>query len=243
VSWHWPFFLTNGYAWSFYRRLYGVAIFMLLLPVLYGVLNAAHIHIPSVAYGAVLVTLSLRMKSSYVQHGLRQIIEADKQGLSGEPRMMFLSRKGGPSALAGTLAGLLLTIQVFAAMATAIHNRADSAAGTGHGPAAMRFYGALAYSQKDGALSIVADAQTRKHARELALRICQAKAADPDSCAIMVQFKNGCGALARSSNGSFGTGRGRSQEIAVNWAIKVCQKYGGTDCEPEPAVCAPGIIQ
>jgi len=103
-------------------------------------------------------------------------------------------------------------------------------------------YGAIAYSPESDNSAAVADQPTQEDAESAALKSCRDETkANPDSCQSALWFKNACGALAKDATSSaWGTGWGDTQKIATDWAIKVCQQYGGTDCKLTVAVCSPG---
>ena len=103
-------------------------------------------------------------------------------------------------------------------------------------------YGAIAYSPDLDNSAAVADQPTQQSAEDAALKSCRDETkSNPDSCQSALWFKGACGALAKDAGGSaWGTGWGGTQKIATTWAIKVCQQYGGKDCQLKVAVCSPG---
>ena len=83
-------------------------------------------------------------------------------------------------------------------------------------------YGAIAYSRSTGGHGYSYDYSTRAAAEARAIRECrrQTKAGD---CYVLVWFRNGCGALAKGSNG-YGSGWGTYKSLAKQNAIKSCSR-------------------
>ncbi len=103
-------------------------------------------------------------------------------------------------------------------------------------------YGAIAYSPAADNSAAAADKATRAEAEAAALKSCRDETrSNPDLCQSALWFKDACGALARDTKSSaWGTGWGDTQKIATNWAIGVCQQFGGTNCKLVVSACSPG---
>jgi serine/threonine-protein kinase len=97
-------------------------------------------------------------------------------------------------------------------------------------------YGAIAYSQSTGVYTS-ALGSSEKEAENQAYYDCQQKSG-ADDCKVPLWFKNAWGAIAVGSNGAYGTGWGydknnpeHGRDIAGQYALETCNKYGGTDCQ------------
>lgn len=116
-GWSWSVFVA-GYPWFFYRKMYGVGAFLILVP--FG--------INYLAGGAGMVGITggfaLFAKSYYVQSGLRRIAKADELGIEGEDRATYLARAGGVSAAAGAGAAIVFVGLLGFAIAAGIHGAA-----------------------------------------------------------------------------------------------------------------------
>jgi hypothetical protein len=90
-----------------------------------------------------------------------------------------------------------------------------------------RSYGSIAYGTKSGAVGWAYDFDDAPAAESAALRDCRA---DGDDCQVVVDFWNGCAAVAADrSTVAFGLGDNESQ--AEDEALAACQKDGGARCE------------
>ena len=98
-------------------------------------------------------------------------------------------------------------------------------------------YGAIAYAEASDNVYVVTDHDTQEAATAAALADCQK---ENKSCTIPLWFMNACGAFARASDGSWGTGWGETQDLAKDWAIRTCGNYGGKDCRLRVVMCSPG---
>lgn len=56
-------------------------------------------------------------------------------------------------------------------------------------------------------------------------------------CENVYTFFNTCGAIAKDSNGAWGSGWGDTRELAEFYAVDTCYKYG-TDCAPAVWACS-----
>jgi len=101
-------------------------------------------------------------------------------------------------------------------------------------------FGAIAYSTTYRNSYIVTDYQTQAEAEAAALKSCRDDTKNDPSCAVALWFKDACGALAKASDGSWGTGWGSSQDLASRYAVETCRDYGGTDCKMKIVACSPG---
>ena len=77
---------------------------------------------------------------------------------------------------------------------------------------------------------------TQAGAKNAALYQCVANGGAAD-CWALNWFHNAAGAFARASNGAYGSGQGwannpgEATRLANQYAIKICQQEGGTDCK------------
>jgi serine/threonine-protein kinase len=105
-------------------------------------------------------------------------------------------------------------------------------------------YGAFAYSPTLQHGSFSSAEVSRAAAEAAALRDCKATAkSNPDSCSIQLWFKSACGAIANGDGDAYGTGWGKTSELACNWAVKTCQKYHGVNCKGGFYSCSPSNEQ
>ncbi len=96
-------------------------------------------------------------------------------------------------------------------------------------------YGAMAYSVSTGSHGYSYDYATPQQATNVAIRFCEQYAQAGD-CKSLVVFKNGCGALARASDYSAGSGWGANRAAAESYALQSCQRYG-PNCKVIRWVC------
>ena len=80
-------------------------------------------------------------------------------------------------------------------------------------------YGAIAYSQGTGRYGYAGDYGSRAAAEREALDGCGDR-----TCAVVLWFRNACGALATGNDG-YGTGWAYSRRAAVGIAMSNCNKY------------------
>jgi hypothetical protein len=98
--------------------------------------------------------------------------------------------------------------------------------------AAQDTFGAIARQPDTEAVGFSFNYHTRTAAETRALQEC-----GEDGCQVMVWFRNGCGALAESPNGSAGSGVGPSRITAQSAAIKSCNGIAG-GCEITRTICS-----
>ncbi len=91
----------------------------------------------------------------------------------------------------------------------------------GTGTAFADSFGAIAYSPRTAALGWSYDHQTQRSAERTAQSNC-----DASDCRIAIWFKNGCGAVARGSDG-WGAGWGGGRREAEFRAIRSCRQNTG----------------
>lgn len=103
---------------------------------------------------------------------------------------------------------------------------------TGLSAHAKDMYGALAFSEDDGAWGWSADYATKAKANRVAMDKCQENG---ESCKVVLTFWNTCAAFA---NGDGGHGWAYDNNIAKakKRAIKECNKYA-SDCEVKVWAC------
>lgn len=83
-------------------------------------------------------------------------------------------------------------------------------------------FGAIAFSPDTGASSHSTGRSSRGNAQEWALYYCGEYA---DDCRIAINFRNACGAVARGSNGGWGSNWGYNRAGAENNAISACRQH------------------
>jgi hypothetical protein len=98
-------------------------------------------------------------------------------------------------------------------------------------------FGAIAYDEVNDNVYVMTDLDTKDGAIAKVLAKCET---ENSHCQTPLWFTNGCGALARASNVSWGTGYGENQAQAANWAMRVCAQHGGRDCKVKVVMCSPG---
>ncbi len=118
ISWHWPFLLTGGFGWAFYRRAWRLGASILFILVVILVLRNAGLNVMGV--DALVLAMTVHAKNLYVHHGFRWIQRAENLGLVGEARRSFLEKGGGTSRAAGVLAGPWFALLIIAAVASAL---------------------------------------------------------------------------------------------------------------------------
>lgn len=97
-------------------------------------------------------------------------------------------------------------------------------------------YGAIAYSTAEGVYGYASNYNSQAEAEDAALNFCVENLQYDDSvCTVELWFKNGYGALALSSDRSFGTGHGQYKQDAQLMALENCQQYAD-DCDIEITV-------
>jgi len=96
--------------------------------------------------------------------------------------------------------------------------------------AADDYFGAIAFSTSSGALGWSYDYGSRDEAEEQALQQCGG------GCRVVLWFKNACGAIATSSDHSYGSGWATSRRAAEEIAMNGCSKHAD-DCNVERWVC------
>ncbi|HLH92585.1 MAG TPA: DUF4189 domain-containing protein [Xanthobacteraceae bacterium] len=98
-------------------------------------------------------------------------------------------------------------------------------------PASARdYYGAIAFSVENGALGWAYDYGSRDAAENEATSKCGG------SCEPVLWFRNACGAIATSSDHSYGTGWATSRGEAEEIAMRGCRKHAD-DCSVQRWVC------
>lgn len=98
-------------------------------------------------------------------------------------------------------------------------------------PASARdYYGAIAFSNSSGALGWANDYGSRGSAENAAMSECGG------GCESVLWFRNACGAIATSSDHSYGTGWATSRGQAEAIAMRGCRQHA-SDCSIERWVC------
>jgi serine/threonine-protein kinase len=96
--------------------------------------------------------------------------------------------------------------------------------------AAAENFGAIAYSQRDGASAHAYDYSSQDEAEERALQECGA------GCTIVLWFKDACGALAAGEGHGYGVGWASSRPEAEALAMDNCRERS-SDCAAVRWVC------
>jgi serine/threonine-protein kinase len=91
-------------------------------------------------------------------------------------------------------------------------------------------YGAIAFSTGSGALGWAYDYGSRGEAEDEAVSQCGG------GCSAVLWFRNACGAIATSSDHSYGTGWASSRGEAESIALNGCRKHAD-DCGVQRWVC------
>ena len=121
-SWHWPAFLTLGYGWALYRRLYTLAAGLFTAQFITTMTGTNPRLVPAavvllVAYFVMVIFMALFAKSIYLGFALNAIARADDRRIVAHKRAEYIAKQGGTSILAG-LAGI--AVQIVAILITAI---------------------------------------------------------------------------------------------------------------------------
>ena len=90
---------------------------------------------------------------------------------------------------------------------------------------AQGYFGAIAYSEASGSHGYSYDFSTRSAAEVKAVRECENYSGYGD-CRVLVWFQNGCGALAKSPSGAYGSGWGDQRVTAERYALEGCSQHG-----------------
>ena len=85
--------------------------------------------------------------------------------------------------------------------------------------AAADNYGAIAYSQESDSIGYSYDYQEQSSAEERALQECG------EGCAVVLWFRNACGALATGEGNGYGTAWATSRRAAEEAAVSTCSQY------------------
>lgn len=96
-------------------------------------------------------------------------------------------------------------------------------------------FGAIAFGPGRRAYSWVYGAETPAQAEQEALSSCAKMASD---CRVVVDFSNGCGALALGAEGAFGAAQGARKDQAAAGALAACRRDTGGDCKLATSACA-----
>ncbi|HMK67785.1 MAG TPA: DUF4189 domain-containing protein [Stellaceae bacterium] len=89
------------------------------------------------------------------------------------------------------------------------------------------FFGAIAYSEQNGAWGDALDLPDGDSANNGAIAKCRAHALD---CKVVLSFENTCGALAAANNKRYGTGQAPDRQKAESLALAACRTNGGVAC-------------
>lgn len=98
-------------------------------------------------------------------------------------------------------------------------------------------FGAISYSAATRIHGLARNFTSERDAVVRALNDCESKSGRGD-CRILVTFRNGCGALAESSDGAYGSGWGVDRERARYYATDVCADGGGLSCAVTQTICS-----
>jgi serine/threonine-protein kinase len=102
----------------------------------------------------------------------------------------------------------------------------------GMGPAsAADTFGAIAYSQANGAHGYGYKARSRDAAEEKALQECG------PSCKVVIWFRNSCAALAVGKGRGYGTFWSAAEDAVLTGAMRECRKNTSA-CELTRMVCS-----
>lgn len=121
-EWHWPAFLTCGFGWAFYRRLYpvGAALFVAQL---FAFLIASNPRMVGFAvillliYVAGLIAFTLLARSFYVGFALNAIARANDRRIVAHKRAEYIAKLGGVSMPSGIGGVALLVVNVLLTIA------------------------------------------------------------------------------------------------------------------------------
>ncbi len=123
-SWHWPFFLSMGFGWAFYRRLYtlGAGLFVAQLVTILMGTNPRMVGLAVILmalYWGALIAMTLYAKSIYVGFALNAIARANDRRIAAHKRGEYLARAGGVSRASGIAGGALLVLNIVLMIALA----------------------------------------------------------------------------------------------------------------------------
>jgi Domain of unknown function (DUF4189)/Protein of unknown function (DUF3617) len=102
-------------------------------------------------------------------------------------------------------------------------------------PARADTYGAIAYSEQNGANAWSVDQASAEGANLRALSFCTKKS---DGCKVVASFSNSCAALAVGVNKRFAASQAGTSQQAQSDALDACRSKGGTRCDVKVAFCA-----
>lgn len=114
ARWHWPAFLTLGYGWAFFRRLYplGLALFAAHVVMVLVATNPRMVGIALfllVIYLTGLILFALYARSLYVGFALNAIARANERRIVAHKRPEYIAKLGGVSLASGA-GGIALLI-------------------------------------------------------------------------------------------------------------------------------------
>ena len=98
-------------------------------------------------------------------------------------------------------------------------------------------FGAISYSTTTRLHGAAQDFLSERDAVIRSLNACEAQAKSGD-CRVLVTFRDGCGALAESPDGAFGSGWGVDAAKARFYARGVCTDGGGWACRVTQVICS-----
>lgn len=104
----WPA-LILGFAWYFYRKLWGAGLFILVVPIVAGVISGS-----GILSFAVMIAIAMYARSYYISHALRRIEEVRSHGGSSRA----LAEAGGISVAGGIVGGILFAASAAATLAS-----------------------------------------------------------------------------------------------------------------------------
>ncbi len=99
---------------------------------------------------------------------------------------------------------------------------------------AADMFGAISYSASDGADGYSHNYNSQAEAEARALAECRSYGGT--DCQVLVWFRNGCGAMATSPSGAYGSGSGTTTGLAESAALDTCRK-SGAGCKIKRWVC------
>lgn len=114
-TWCWPAFFC-GFAWFFYRKMYGLGALVFFLPIFIAYLFGRGSIVASAVFAS-------SAKTHYVNLALERIAKADQLGLWGADREDYLRRAGGVSLTGGLLAGCVYATVFVLVFAAAVARR------------------------------------------------------------------------------------------------------------------------
>ena len=103
-------------------------------------------------------------------------------------------------------------------------------------PVPRDYHGAFAYSKSANYSGWAQYYSNRHEAEEDALLSCRESGAQ--DCTIVLWFKNKCGSLASSAEGTFGLGTGGVSYLAEQEALEECDELRGRSCRTKKTICA-----